>query len=103
MSLTVIKPLRLKSWSTTSSFSMRCFCRMRSASSSVVPTGTVTRLSLVIIELKLRMIFLEAQVPVGQDARQPRAAGHRQAGNAVLGHDFERLAQGDVRRNRHRR
>ena len=37
--------------STTRSFSMRCFCRMRSASSRVVPTGTVTRLSFVITEL----------------------------------------------------
>ena len=34
--------------STTSSFSTRCLCRMFSASSSVVPTGTVMRLSLVI-------------------------------------------------------
>ena len=48
MSLTVIKPLRLYLSSTTSSFSTRCSCRIFSASSSVVPTGTVIRFFLVI-------------------------------------------------------
>src|SRR6266849_3212721 len=48
MSLTVIKPLRLYLSSTTSSFSTRCSCRMFSASSSVVPTGTVIKFSLFI-------------------------------------------------------
>ena len=48
MSLTVIRPFSRKSWSTTSSFSTLCWCRISRASSSVVPTGTVIRLSLVI-------------------------------------------------------
>ena len=43
MSLTVISPRRAPRSSTTSSFSMRCFCRMALASCRVVPTGTVTR------------------------------------------------------------
>src|SRR5450759_1709569 len=47
MSLTVIRPLSAKCSSTTSSFSTRCLCRMASACSSVVPTETVTRFSLV--------------------------------------------------------
>src|SRR3954454_14847839 len=48
MSLTVIKPLSTPCASTTGSFSIRCLARIRSASSSPVPTGTVTSLSLVI-------------------------------------------------------
>ena len=48
MSLTVISPLSTPCASTTGSFSMRCFARIRSASSRLVPTGAVTRLSLVI-------------------------------------------------------
>ena len=48
MSFTVIKPLSTPRSSTTGSFSMRWRPRMRSASSSVVPTGAVIRLSLVI-------------------------------------------------------
>ncbi len=48
MSLTVISPRRTPPASTTGSFSIRCRARMRSASSSVVPTGAVTRLFLVI-------------------------------------------------------
>src|SRR5207253_1462808 len=57
---------------------MRCFCRMRSASSSVVPTGTVTRLSFVITEptscarffsnLRSRLV----RIPV---SREPRVTG----------------------------
>ena len=39
MSLTVISPLSLPASSTTGSFSIRCRCRMRSASPRVVPTG----------------------------------------------------------------
>src|SRR5881396_758141 len=48
MSLMVMRPLRTPCSSTTGSFSMRCFARIRSASSSPVPTGAVTRRSLVI-------------------------------------------------------
>ena len=48
MSLTVIKPSRPPFSFTTGSFSIRWRCRMPSASSSVVPFGTVTRPSEVI-------------------------------------------------------
>ena len=48
MSLTVMSPFNTPFSSTTGSFSMRCLPRMRSASSRVVPTGAVMRLSLVI-------------------------------------------------------
>ena len=48
MSLTVISPLRMPSLSTTGSFSIRCWARIASASSSVVPIGAVTSPSLVI-------------------------------------------------------
>ena len=44
MSLTVISPRRRPSASTTGSFSTLWRCRISSASSSVVPTGAVTRL-----------------------------------------------------------
>ena len=47
MSLTVISPLRFPSSSTTRSFSMRCLCSSALAASRVVPTGAVTRWSLV--------------------------------------------------------
>ena len=46
-----------------------------------------------------RMILLEAQVAVGKDSGEARAAGDGQAGDAVLGHDLEGLAEGDVRRD----
>ena len=51
MSFTVIRPFSSPLASTTSSFSMRCFWRMTRASWRVVPTGTVTRLSLVMASL----------------------------------------------------
>ena len=44
MSFTVISPRRTPSASTTGSFSILLRCRISSASSSVVPTGAVTRL-----------------------------------------------------------
>ncbi len=47
MSLTVIRPLRLKSRSTTRSFSTLCLWRISRACSRVVPTGTVISSSLV--------------------------------------------------------
>ena len=43
MSLTVMSPFRRPSGSTTGSFSILCLWRTERASSSVVPTGTVTR------------------------------------------------------------
>ena len=48
MSLTVMRPRSIPPASTTGSFSIRCSWRIRLASSSVVPTGTVTSRSLVI-------------------------------------------------------
>ena len=48
MSLTVISPVSTPFASTTGSFSMRCLCSSRSASSRVVPTEAVTRPSEVI-------------------------------------------------------
>ena len=48
MSLTVMRPRSVPCSSTTGSFSMRCSPSVRSASSSVVPTGAVIRLSFVI-------------------------------------------------------
>ena len=45
---------------------------------------------------ELAMIFLEAEIAIGEDAGEPSAAGDGQAGDAVLGHDFECLANGDV-------
>ena len=40
---------------------------------------------------RLIEIAFEAQVAVGEDAHQLRAARHRQAGDVVLVHDVERL------------
>ena len=95
MSLTVIRPTQLPSPSTTSSFSMRCWCSRRLASSWSTFSLTVIRLSLrhQLVDL-LRRIGGEAHVAVGQDADQPAgllAAGaavldDRNAGNAVRAH-----------------
>src|SRR6516162_9841318 len=46
---------------------------------------------------ELGVIFFEAQVAVGEDAGEARAAGDRKTGDAVLVHDFKGLADGDVR------
>ena len=43
MSLTVIRPMQRQPSSTTSSFSMRCWCSRRLASSRLTPSLTVTR------------------------------------------------------------
>src|SRR5713226_10197258 len=57
---------------------MRCFCRMRSASSSVVPTATVTRFSFVITEPTSCAWFFSnrrsrlVRIPV---SREPRVTG----------------------------
>ena len=45
---------------------------------------------------ELGVIFLEAEVAVGEDAGEAGAAGDGKAGDAVLVHDFEGLAEGDV-------
>jgi hypothetical protein len=46
------------------------------------------------------VITFEPQIAIGQDAGQAGAAGNRQAGDAVLVHDLQGLANGDIRRNR---
>src|SRR5215471_818650 len=48
---------------------------------------------------QLAEIFFKAQVAVGEDASETCTAGNGQAGDAVLIHDFEGLADSDVRRN----
>src|SRR6266446_2064068 len=48
---------------------------------------------------ELRMIFFEAEVAVGEDACKASAARDGEAGDAVLGHDVERLAKGNVGRD----
>src|SRR6266481_4302060 len=45
---------------------------------------------------ELIVIFFEAQVAVGEDAGEAGAARDRQAGDLVLVHDLEGLAEGDV-------
>src|SRR5258708_14702470 len=45
------------------------------------------------------MVFFETEVAVGEDAVESSAAGDGEAGDAVLGHDVERLAKGDVGRD----
>ncbi len=85
MSLTVIRPLSSKWSSTTSSFSMRCWCSNSLASRGRRPAGPVTRLSLVITsETWSIMALLEAQIAIGQNADQLAVLSHRQAGDAVL-------------------
>ena len=54
----VIKPLSMPLPSTMGSFSILCFLKISCASVSVVPSGAVTRFSLVITSL----IFLEKSV-----------------------------------------
>ncbi len=51
---------------------------------------------------RLIEVALEAQIAVGEDADEALAARHRQAGDPVLVHDVERLADGELGRNRHR-
>ena len=43
---------------------------------------------------RLPEIFLEAQVAIGEDAHEERAARHRQAGNAIFVHDVQGLLHG---------
>ena len=49
---------------------------------------------------ELGMIFFKAQVAVGEDSGEASAARDGKAGDAVLGHDFEGLAERNVRGNR---
>ncbi len=48
---------------------------------------------------ELIVIFFEAQVAVGEYAGEARAARDRKAGDAVLLHDFEGLAESDIGRD----
>ena len=90
MSLTVMRPFRLKSLSTTRSFSTLWRCRISLACSRVVPTGTVIRSSLVMSSATGEVrAGLEAQVAVGEDAHELRAHGDRHPADAVLGHQVE--------------
>ena len=47
-------------------------------------------------------IFFKAQVAVRQDAHQASPSRHRQSRDAVLAHDVHGVADGQLRRNRHR-
>src|ERR1700735_377607 len=51
---------------------------------------------------RLIQIALETQIAIRENADQLLAARYRKARDAVLGHDVERLAHGDFRRDRHR-
>ena len=62
MSFTVIRPAREPSLSTTNSFSIRCSCSISFALSRVVPTGTVTKLSVVMRSLTLRSKFVSKRI-----------------------------------------
>ena len=98
MSLTVISPRSSPSPLTTSSFSMRCLCRISAGSSRVVPSGTVTRFSLVITSRTCcARVLDEAQVAVGQDADQLLALGDRHAADPVVAHQGQGLVDGLVR------
>src|SRR5260370_8022373 len=48
---------------------------------------------------ELGVIFFKAQIAVGEDSSEARAARNGKAGDVVLVHDFEGLAKGDVRRD----
>ena len=100
MSFTVIRPTQRYSSSTTSSFSMRCWCSSRLASSCV--DALAHRDQLVLghqLGDPLARIGGKAHVAVGQDADQLAGAAvaaafdHRNAGDAVRLHQLERLGQ----------
>ncbi len=77
ISLTVISPFRIPRASTTGSFSMRCWARIRSASSRLVPDGRGDQLVLGHrLADRLVEVPLELQVAVGDDADQPPLAIH---------------------------
>ena len=99
MSFTVMRPMSLPSPSTTGSFSMRCFPRMRSASSSVVPTGAVIRRSLVIASrmgrsssrsnCRSRLVMMPTSVPVASTMGTPEMRNL-----AIIATASRRLASG---------
>ena len=72
MSLTVIRPRSSNSSLTTSTFSIRCWCSRRMASSLLAPSVTVTSFCLRRHGLRDRLIEagLEAQIAAGDDADQ---------------------------------
>ena len=76
---------------------MRCWCRIASASFSVVPTGTVIRFSLGhhFADGNVGAGF-EAQIAVGEDADQLLVLGDRHARDAIVAHDLQRV--GDLLR-----
>ena len=101
MSLTVIRPTQRYWSSTTSSFSMRCWCSSRLASSwlDALAHGDEIVLGHQFGDALAR-IGGEAHVAVGQNADQLarlavalRALDHRNAGDAVVLHQLERLLQ----------
>ena len=51
---------------------------------------------------QLRVILLETQIAIGEDASQARTARNRKTGDAVLGHDLKSLTKSDIRRNGNR-
>ena len=101
MSLTVIRPFRLYLSSTTSSFSTRCSCRISSACSSVVPTGTVIRFFLVITlsigisnrvsKRRSRLVRMPTRVPFGSVIGTPEILYFFMTSSAS-----ETLASGDM-------
>ena len=77
MSLTVMSPRRTPWASTTGSFSIRCRARMRSASSSVVPTGRGDQVVLGHrLADRLRQVALELEVAVGHDPDEAALGVH---------------------------
>ncbi len=99
-----MSPLSTPCASTTGSFSIRCWPRIRSASSSVVPTGAVTSFSLRHrLADRLVEIALELQIAVGDDADEPALSVHdRHAGDLEPPHERVRLAQRTVGAERDR-
>ena len=103
MSFTVMRPWRRPLPSTTGSFSMRCFCRIARASSSVVPDRRRDQvLARHHLGDALRGRVLEAQVAVGEDADQAPLLGDGHARDVEARHERARLAQGRGGRQRHR-
>ena len=100
MSLTVMSPFSRPSRSTIGSFSIRCRPRIACASSSVVPTGAVTRPS--------RVIASATRVVDGTPKRRSRfvriptsrslVVDDRDPGDAVARHQVEGVADERVRR-----
>jgi len=87
ISFTVISPLSLYLSSTTSNFSTRCSWRISSADGH----GDEVFLRHHAIDGNVEA-GLEAQVAVGENAHQPAVFGDGHAGNFILAHDFERVA-----------